>query len=115
MATIPIVELAPSLIEFTLLYCSIEPGMAFTGAPYPPNSFSSSKGAAQNFPEIGSTTFPNALTTTKAPMIVPLLNIVDADPNPPFNWPVVAPKPAPELPKWKFSAAFSIAFLPNFG
>ena len=82
--------------------------MAFKGAPYPPNSFSSSKGAAQNFPEIGSTTFPNALTTTKAPTIVPLLNIVDADPNPPFNWPVVAPKPAPELPKWKFSAAFSL-------
>ena len=95
VATIPIVELAPSFTALILLYFSMDPWIACGGGPYPPYSSSNSKGAAQNFPEMGSIILPIALTITKAPTIVPLLSTEDADPNPPFNWPVVAPNPAP--------------------
>ena len=71
------------------------------GSPRPPNSLSSSNGAAQNHGPSPTVTLPTALTTASAPTVTPPLVCADAEPSPPLKLAVVAPRPAPTLPSAK--------------
>src|SRR5262245_26115949 len=71
-----------------------------SGKPQPPNSPCSSNGAAQNHGPAPTTALPAALTAASAPTVNPS-QIADADPSPPLRLTVVAPNPAPALPRAK--------------
>src|SRR5436189_4889091 len=68
------------------------------GRPRPPNSPSTSNGAAQNQGPSPTVTLPTALTTASAATMTPPSVCADAEPRPPLNVAVVAPRPAPTLP-----------------
>ena len=68
------------------------------GSPRPPNSPSSSNGAAQNHGPSPTVTLPTALTTASAATLTPPSVAADAEPRPPFRLATVAPRPAPTLP-----------------
>src|SRR5690349_23601399 len=73
-------------------------GVKETGRPRPPNSASTSKGAAQNHGPLPTVTEPTALTTASAATATPSVVIAEAEPIPPLKVAVVAPRPAPTLP-----------------
>src|SRR5262245_31512794 len=78
------------------------------GKPHPPNSPSCSNGAAQKQGPEPTTALPAALTAASAPtMNSP--HAVDAEPRPPFRLTVVAPSPAPALPRVKRAFARTAA------
>src|SRR5262245_55733183 len=70
------------------------------GKPRPPNSRPASNGAAQNQGPEPTTALPAALTAARAPTAYPS-QTADAEPRPPLRFTVVAPKPAPALPRAK--------------
>src|SRR5262249_40591576 len=65
------------------------------GNPRPPNSPSTSNGAAQKCGPRPTLTLPQALTATSAPTVCPSRVTAEAEPSPPLRLTVVAPKPAP--------------------
>src|SRR3954465_5413940 len=79
------------------------------GRPRPPNSPSTSNGAAQNQGPSPTVTEPTALTTASAATRTPSGVTADADPRPPLKFAVVAPRPAPTLPCTVLSAAAALA------
>src|SRR5207244_2581686 len=76
-----------------------------TGHPRPPYSPSISNGAAQNQGPSPTVTVPAALTTASAATLTPPGVAADAEPIPPLKFAVVAPSPAPTLPRVKSAAA----------
>ena len=95
---------APPLIRGTL-----SGGGKALGSPRPPNSPSTSNGAAQNHGPSPTRTLPTALTAASAPTMQPSAVGAAAEPMPPLQLTVVAPVPAPTLPSAKPVAAFATA------
>src|SRR6476469_6206627 len=79
------------------------------GKPRPPNSPSTSNGAAQNHGPSPTVTQPTALTTASAATLTPPAVAADAEPSPPWKFAVVAPSPAPTLPSAKLVLAAAAA------
>src|SRR5665213_3873215 len=76
-----------------------------SGHPRPPNSAFCSNGAAQNEGPEPTRTLPAALTAASAPTTCPSELCADAEPSPPLQLTVVAPAPAPTLPRLNATAA----------
>src|SRR6202046_2096217 len=87
-------------------------GVNAGGNPRPPNSPPTSKGAAQNHGPSPTVTVPTALTTASAATRMPLGVTADAEPIPPLKFAVVAPRPAPTLPRAKLVAPAAAALAP---
>src|SRR4029453_14595966 len=79
------------------------------GKPRPPNSPSTSNGAAQKCGPAPTLTLPQALTATSAPTVCPSRVTAGAGASRPWRWPVVAPKQAPAVPSANVLAAFAAA------
>ena len=79
------------------------------GHPSPPNSFPCSKGAAQKCGPSPMVMLPAALAAASAPTAMPLRVTALAEPMPPFRLTVVAPRPAPALPRAKSLPAARVA------
>ena len=85
----------------------------FWDIPYPPNSLSISKGAAQKCLSSGVKAFPMGLAAINAPTVPPAFNVRDDVPNPPLVTPHRAPNPAPALPISNLVSADKNALRPN--
>src|SRR5436309_14059379 len=90
VATTTIVVFAPGTPLIT--GCSIG-GDICAGSPRPPNSPSTSNGAAQNQGPPPTTTLPTAFTAASAPIVMPSEVCAEAEPSPPLQFTVVAPVP----------------------
>src|SRR5262249_61402293 len=86
-----------------------------TGKPRPPNSPSTSNGAAQKCGPPPTLTLPQALTATSAPTVGPSRVTAEAEPSRPLSLTVVAPKPAPAVPGANDLAAGAAGAVPRAG
>src|SRR5579885_784090 len=102
VATTASVVLAPGA---PLLRKAKASGGKFCGHPRPPNSPFCSKGAAQKCGVSAIVAPPAAFAAAIAATVRPERVVAEAEPMPPFRLTVVAPKPAPVLPRAKSAAA----------
>ncbi len=82
-------------------WSTIWPGSHIAAGPWPPNSPSISNGAAQKCLPSPTVVAPRALTATSAPTVCPEGRTSEAEPRPPLSVAVVAPVPAPAVPRSK--------------
>ena len=113
LATHPsVANLGVTNFDTAHLQLGLASGLPIGAMPRPPNSASTSHGAALNRPP-SCTTEPKGLTTTNAPTVWPLSSTTEAVPSPPLRVPVSAPLPAPAVPMAKSDAALLSAASPS--